>query len=88
MTTDKAIPIMELLGLLIAAPLAGDCVAHQSRVFTYLPVLFSGAASLALNILTKHDRNHVHPHVLVLGGQPIEVRSRTQMLLALKSQRG
>jgi hypothetical protein len=35
-----------LLGLLIAAPFSGDCVAHQSRAFTYLPELISGATSL------------------------------------------
>jgi hypothetical protein len=34
-----------LLGLLIAAPFSGDCVAHQSRAFTYLPELISGATS-------------------------------------------
>ena len=44
-----------LLGLLIAAPFSGDCVAHQSRVFTYPPAPNSGAISMLIEplILSK-----------------------------------
>ena len=61
-----------LLGLLIAAPFTGDCVAHQSRVFTYLPALISGATSVEQGVIKRLGRSQSKGLLRRSGGKGLK----------------